>query len=604
MTADDAIEVIASGDHVFVGGACGTPTTLLGALEADPWTRRGVELVHFLLSGDVPDVYDTPSSGYRQRVWFVGTGLRDLVGAGRAEYVPISLAEVPTMMADGRLPIDVAIIQVGPPDEQGQCSLGVSVDVVHAAVEHAETVVAEVAPAMPRTGPESLIAFDRLDRIVEVDRPVTEYVHEPVGDVGERIARYIARLVDDGDTLQIGLGRVPNTMLTYLTNRRDLGVHSDVITEPLVELLDAGVVTGTRKNVDRGSVVASMAMGTERLYSRIDSNDGIELRPIERVCSHSVLARHEQLVSVTQAFAVDLTGQVCADEFGGQLYGGVATQPDFHRSAARSPGGKAIVCVASTTENGESRIEPRLRTGEGVAIPRSEVHYVVTEYGIAYLFGRSLAERAVALIEIAHPDHRDELLEEAKQLGLVPDDQVLRSRDAYPIDAERNVQLADGSEVLIRPTRTTDTGALQDLFYALPPEDVYTRFFRNLDSLSDKMAQHLCSVDYEHEMAFAAVSGEDFEGGRIVGSSAYYLDPSTNLADVAYMVHPDWQGLGLGTALQQRTVTYAQEQGIRGFTADVLTENDAMLHVLNKAPGQVETRTHDGIHELKMLFEG
>jgi RimJ/RimL family protein N-acetyltransferase len=481
--------------------------------------------------------------------------------------------------------------------------MGVSVDATRAALDHADRVIAEINPAMPRTCGDTLVPLEHIDAFVAVDEPLTEYVHEDVGEVAEHIARYVARIISDGATLQIGLGRVPNEMLRYLTNRRDLGVHSDVITEPLVDLYEAGVVTGARKSDDQWKIVGSWAMGTRRLYDLIDGNPAFELRPIDKVCDSHVIARQDKMVSVTQAFAVDLTGQVCADEFGGELYGGVATQPEFHRGTSRSRGGKAIVCLKSTTEDGESRILPRLRTGEGVAIARDDTQYVVTEYGVAYLFGRTLRERAVALIEIAHPDHRQRLFEEAQALGFMGAAKALKSRSAYPTDAEREVTLRNGQTVLLRPTRSADSAAMHELFYRLPPKDIFTRFFINLASLSEETAHHMCSVDYENEMAFDAVVGEDWETERIVGTGAYYVDPSRNLADVAFMVDPEWQGCGLGGALQDVMIDYAKAKGLRGFTADVLKRNVGMIKVFERSGCKVSKHLEEDAYEVLIEFE-
>jgi acyl-CoA hydrolase/RimJ/RimL family protein N-acetyltransferase len=596
------VRAIRPGDRVFVGSACATPRRLLRALEALDPPPAGVQLVHFLTDGATGELDGRPQTSFRHRVFYVGRDMWALAASSLVDYVPISLAEVPRLLESGRLAFDVALVQVSPPDSRGMCSLGVSVDVTRAAVVSARRVIAEINPHMPRTGPASEVALARFDQIVTVDEPVIEYLHEPLGPTAERIARYVARIIDDGATLQIGLGRVPNEMLRFLGERRDLGIHSDVITEPLVELVQRGVVTGARKSLHRGQVVASLAMGTRRLYDLIDGDPRFVFFPIEEVCNPAVIAANTAMVSVTQAFAIDLTGQVCADTRDGFLYGGVATQPDFHRGAIRSPGGKAIICLASMTPDGGSAIRPVLRPGEAVAIPRAEVHYVVTEYGTAYLFGRSLAERATALIEIAHPEHREGLLAAAVEIGLVPRGQTLRSRSAYPIEEVRDATLRDGRRITVRPTRTSDTPALHDLFFRLRREDVRTRFFRYLRSLTDEMAQHLCNIGYVQEMAFAAVVG-DQEAERVVGSSCYFLNPQTGLADVAYMVDPAWHGVGLGSLLQARTIEYARGHGIRGFTADVLADNAPMLAVFRRSGCRVTTRLVDGAYEVQILFE-
>jgi acyl-CoA hydrolase/RimJ/RimL family protein N-acetyltransferase len=592
-TAAEAVADVPPGARIFVGSACATPRALVGALEARRDRPADVVLIHFLTDGVAPG--DPPSSAYRHRVFYVGTDVCEMCGAGSAEYVPLALGEVPGLLRTGRLALDVALVQVAPPDDDGTCSLGVSVDVTRAAALSARTVIAEVNPAMPRTCGDSRIPVERIDRFVEVDTPVIEYVHPPASGVADRIARYVARLVPDRSTLQVGLGRVPNQMLAHLTNRRELAIHSDVITEPVADLVEAGVVTGP--------VVASWAMGTRRLYDLLDRNPRFELRPIEEVGDQQVIASKPRLVSVTQAFTVDLTGQVCTERLDGRLYGGISTGPDFHRGALGSPDGMAIVCLASRTPEGRPAIRAVLERDEAVAIARADVHWVITEYGTAYLFGRSLAERAVALMEIAHPGDRDDLLAAAIELGLVGRRQQLRSRSAYPVAEERDVVLRDGRAVRVRPTRTTDVRALQELFHRLPEEDVRTRFFQKLESLTDTAAQHLCSVDHEEEMAFAVVMGPH-EAERIVATSSYYLNPRSGFAEVAYLVDPEWQGLGLARTLQTRMIEYGREHGVRGFIADVLSGNRAMLRVFERSGLAVRVGPAEaGVREVRMRFE-
>ncbi|HEY3534625.1 MAG TPA: GNAT family N-acetyltransferase [Pedococcus sp.] len=588
VPAEQAVAAIPPGSNVYVGSACGTPRTVVRLLEGVPYEHRGTRLVHFLTDGLAVD-----GASLEHRTMFLGRALSEQLGEGLVEYVPMTLTDVPALLRAGRLRVDVAVVQVTPP-VGGRCSLGVSVDAAPAAIAAARTVIAEVNPAMPWTSGSSEVAVADIDYFVEVAPEVVSYVHPEVGDVGERIARYVARIIDDGATLHIGFGRVPSAMLAHLTERRDLGVHSDVITEPLLDLVEAGVVTGARKGTDVGKVVTSLAMGTRRLYDALDRNPAFEFRPIDEV--QSTLLEQQGLVSVTQAFRVDLTGQVCIDALGGRPYGGLAAEPDFHRAASLSPGGKAIVALASRQPDGSSAFTGRLGSAEAVGIPRHEVRWVVTEFGETYLHGRSLRERAVAMVEIAHPDDREGLLAEAVSLGLVPKDQKLRSKASYPSQEEREVALKDGTRVLVRPTRTGDAALLQDLFYRMDAEDVRTRFFRNLQSLTRNAAEHLCSVGYDQEMAFLAVVGER-ENERAVASGQYYVDSSTSLADVAYMVDSAWQGRGLGGTLHRLLSDYAARHGVRGFTADVLTENARMAHVL-MANGDVTVHTSSGIHEM------
>ncbi|HSD22896.1 MAG TPA: GNAT family N-acetyltransferase [Solirubrobacterales bacterium] len=589
-SAAEAVSVVRPGDKVFIGTACATPRSLLQALEE--LDRPGVTLVHFLTDRFGTD--DPPQTNYRHRVFYVGRDMRALQGPMRqVEYLPLSVADVPRLLESGLMPLDVAMVQVAPPDPDGTCSLGISVDVTKSAVMAANTVIAEVFRAMPRTAGDSRISIDRIASFVPVETPVIEYIHPPVGEAAEQIARYAARLIDHGSTLQIGLGRVPSEMLAYLSNRRELAVHSDVITDQLVDLVDAGAVTGP--------VTTSWAMGTRRLYDLVDDNPRFTFRPIEEICDPAVIASRERMVSITQAFTIDLTGQVSTESLDGELYGGVSTGPAFHRGALASPGGTAIVCLASRTPAGRSAITAELEPHEAVAIPRADVHWVITEYGTAYLFGRSLSERAVALIEIAHPDERDELLDAAIQQGLVSKKQQLHSHTAYPVAEVRDVQLRDGRAVLLRPTRTSDTAAMQELFYRLSEDDVETRFFQKLTSLTDTTAQYLCSVDYEEEMAFAAVIGPSAHE-RIVAASCYYLSPASGLAEVAYMVDPEWQGAGLGGILHRGLVDYARQHGARGLTADVLLGNSPMMRIFEGGDYSLSSKTSAGVSELTMLF--
>ena len=431
VSAERAVSPIRAGSRIYIGTGCAAPRSLIAALEMMEPRPADLEFVNFLTTSALPQVGGASRSHYRHRAFFVGSEMRGLAASGQLDYVPISLEEVPRLLTSGRLPIDVALLQVSPPDARGFVSLGVSVDLAPAILSVARMAIAEVNPAMPRTHGESFVHLDRFDALVKVDVPVAEYVHPKIGEIAERVARYIASIIDDGSTLQIGLGRVPNEALRYLKDRRDLGIHSDVITDGVVDLVEAGVVTGRRKSRHRDRIVASYCLGTRRLYDFIDDNPRFAFLPIDQVCHPRHVSDQSRMVSITQAFAIDLTGQVCVDQFVGEFYGGVSTQVGFIRGAARSHDGKPIICLSSTTDDGASRIKPLLEAGDGVGIARSDVHYVITEYGIAYLFGKSIRERALALIEVARPRWHEELLKAAQKLGYVRADQYLASQAAY-----------------------------------------------------------------------------------------------------------------------------------------------------------------------------
>jgi acyl-CoA hydrolase/RimJ/RimL family protein N-acetyltransferase len=601
----EAVQDNRPGEQVFEGSACATPRALVQALEARKPSPADVELVHFLTDQAVQqDDAGQPLTRFRHRCFFVGSDVRTAVKQGLADYLPVSLARVPQLIRSGRIPVDVALLQVSPPDAFGWVSCGVSVDIAPAAVARARLVIAEVNPHMPRTLGEALLHVDDIDWLVPVDTPVIEYLHPLLPTpVVERIARYIGGIIDDGATLQIGLGRVSHEALKYLAGRRNLGNHTDVVTDALVPLIEQGVVNGFHKTHHPRRISASFAMGTRRLYDLIDNNPLFDFQPIDTLCDPAVLAQQHRLVSITQAFAVDLTGQVCADQLNGEFYGGVAAQAEFMRAAAQSEGGKAIVCLQSTDgDEGASRIRDALQPGEGVAIARHDVHYVVTEYGIAYLFGKSLRERAVALIGLAHPKFRPALLEAAKARGLVPAELQLRNLQAYAVEEEQPLALKDGRHVLLRPATPSDADGIRTLFHGLSQRDVYTRFFRSVKSLSSQDVQRLCNLDFDNEVAFVAVTGPR-EQERVVGHAVYVAEPATQLAETAFMLHNEWQGQGLGSALQRCMRVHAERHGVQGFVAEILNTNEPMIRLAKAGASQVSTQAEGGTVRVTALFK-
>jgi acyl-CoA hydrolase/GNAT superfamily N-acetyltransferase len=576
----------------------------VAALEHLDLRPADVELVHFLTDHAVPhDQHGQATTHYRHRTFFVGADIRAAVKQGLADYVPMSLARVPGLIAIGRIKVDVAFIQVSLPDEFGYVSLGVSVDVIPAAVAKARLVVAEVNGAMPRSMGDSTLHVSQIHHLVLVDTPVIEYTHRRLAaDAMEQIARYIGGIIEDGSTLQIGLGRVTNEALSHLVDRQDIGIHSDVITDALIPLLERGILTGRRKTHQPGKIVTSFAMGSRRLYDLIDGNPLFSFQPIDVVCHPATLAAQYKMVSVTQAFAVDLTGQVCADQYEGEFYSGLAAQGEFLRGASRSEGGKPIICLPSTSEDGnESRIREQLHPNEGVTVARTDVHYVITEFGIAYLFGKSIRERAMALIEIANPRFRAELFVKAQSLGYVPAEQTLKNMRAYPVEEEIVVTLKDKRTVLVRPSGSNDGDAIRDLFHGLSDRDRYTRFFRKVRGLSDRDVQRLCNMNFDNEVAFVAVSGTR-ENPQVVAQGCYFTDPVTNLAETAFMVHPEWQGSGLGSALQRRMAEHARGRGVRGFVAEIMASNDGMIRLARSGAGNVSVENAGSTVRVTTLF--
>ena len=588
-----AVKGVRSGERIFVGTGCGEPRSLVRALDLRRPAAKDLELISIFPTGRF-DPTTTEPRRHRNRV-FIASHAPGAIGSALIDYVPIGLDEVPWLLAQGRLPVDMAMVQVSPPDAHGYVSLGISVDLAPAALLAARRVIAVVNPAMPRSHGDSLIHRDRIHTLIEADEPLGEY-HEPPGtEPAVHIAAYIATIIEDGSCLHIGQGEVPNRVLRLLGDRRDLGIHTDLLTDGVIELIRCGAVTGRQKGLLRERIVASYCLGTRRLYDLIDNNPLFHFLPIEQVCAPDSLARLTRLVSITQAHAIDLGGQVSVDHLTGAADGGLSTQAAFLKAAARSPGGKPIICLPSTWPDGTSRICPALAGGQAVGIARTDVHYVVTEYGIAYLFGRSTAERALALIGVAHPDHRADLLAAAKQRGFVASSQTWVPTGDYAVQAERTLRLKNGKDVLLRPARPTDAAALRGLFHHLDADDVYMRFFQRMNSLPDAALQSLCNVNDESDVAYVATVGPR-EHEIVVGSGCYFLIPANGLAEVAYMVAPAWQGAGLGSALQQRLREHALGRGVLGFVAEVMPGNARMLRLAEAIGGRRElVRDEDGI---------
>ena len=416
VTSAEAVAGIRSGDQVFVHGGAATPSVLLEALTARAGELRDVGIIHLHIEGPAPHLDAEVAGSFRHRALFIGANAREAVNSGRADYVPIFLSDIPHLFASGALPLDLAFINVSLPDAHGYCSLGTSVDAALSAVQSATTVVAQLNRAMPRTLGDSFVHVDQIDVGVEVDQPPHEHALPAIGDVERRIGEYVAELVPDGATLQMGIGSIPAAVALALRDKRDLGIHTELFTDPVLDLVEAGAVTGEAKEVNRGKIVSAFVMGSQRLYDFLHDNPMIEMRPVDYTNDTAVIRRFRRMTAINSAISIDLTGQVSADSIGTRFYSGVGGQMDFMRGAALAPEGRAIIALPSTAAAGSvSRIAPILAPGAGVVTTRAHVRTVVTEYGVAELFGRSVRERAGSLIAIAHPDFRDELEREARR---------------------------------------------------------------------------------------------------------------------------------------------------------------------------------------------
>ena len=539
--------------------------------------------------------------GLRHNAFFIGPNVRQAVQEGLADYTPCFLHELPGMLRTGRLPLDVALVQTTPPQE-GACSLGVAVDIVRAAVECADYVVAQVNPRMPWTNGNSLVSLEDVDAFVWREEPLPELTQREMTGAGFWIGRYVAHLIEDGATLQVGIGSVPDAVLAALTGKKDLGVHSEMISDGVLKLLEQGVLTGRRKTLHPGKIVASFCMGTTRLYQAVDRNPAFEFYPSDYVNDPVVIGSNERMVSINSALQIDLTGQVAADSLGRRFYSGVGGQVDFIRGAARSRGGRSIMVIPSTAKDGTlSRIVPFLGEGTGVVTTRADIDFVVTEYGIASLKGKNLRERAVALIQIAHPKHRPHLIEEAKRFGTLDAGHIFPSdADAYHVELEAKVHFGP-LDVFFRPIKPSDERRLKDLFYSQSAETTYLRFGVPLKKLGEEEFQELVSIDYRNSMAIAGFVREG-EREKMIAVGRYFANPGERLAEAAFTVHDRYQGKGIGTFLVHYLSWIAKERGMEGFVAEVLADHSSVHRLVRKCFDKLEEKTESGQTRIVMPF--
>jgi len=598
--AVSAIKLIRPGNRIFIGTGCAQPQHLVIALVENSAHIYDAHIIHLLTVGPAPYVNEKFRDKFKMNSFFIADNVREVLKMGIGDYTPIFLWEIPSEFETGRIPIDVALISVTPPDANGLCSLGVSIDIVKSAAANAKYVIAQVNRKMPRTLGDSFLHINTIDMLVPYDEDIVELPTPQPDETLRRIGQNIARLVEDGSTIECGIGRIPQALAEFLRDKKDLGVHTEMFSDWIIDLIECGAITCSKKTLNRNKVVASFCMGSRQLYDYIDNNPFFEFHPTEYVNDPNIIAQHEKMVAINVGLEIDLTGQICSDSLGYQFYSGIGGQVDFIRGAARSRGGKAIIAMPSTAKNDEiSRIVPHLTEGAGVVTTRGDVHYVVTEYGIAYLHGKSIRERVLSLINIAHPKFRTGLIQAAKAQKYIYQDQIELDtvKVTYPEELERYDTLRDGTEIFFRPVKPTDETALSEMLYSLSEESVQKRYMTRTTMFPHKDVQKLTNIDYQQDIAIVGtVPGAS--GEQIVALAQYFLDPKTQTAEVAFIVQDEWQQKGMGTFLLDYITRIAKQRGVKRFSAKVLPVNKPMLAIFYNSGYKVNTEFDGDVYSI------
>ena len=604
----EAFSRIHKGSFIFAHTACAEPQYLMNSLtryvESDAHALLGTDVIQVWTLGVAPFADEYYERNFRHNSFFISDASRAAVNSGHADYTPVFLSRVPELFNSGVISIDVALIQVSLPDRNGNMSLGISIDIALAAVKNARMVIAQVNGRMPAVSGETFINIREVDCIIPHDEPLLEYSPRVPDEISRRVGRYAAKLVKDGDTIQVGYGSMPNAVLAGLAGKNDLGVHTELLTDGIISLVKKGVINNSRKSYDKNLTVATFCMGTNRSYRFLDRNHSFRFMPVDYTNSLRRIMSHRNMTAINSALQIDLTGQATSESIGSLFYSGIGGQADFMRGSVLSKGGRSILALRSTSNDGRhSRIVPQLDPGAGVTLNRGDVHYVVTEYGIAYLHGKSIRERALSLVGIAHPDFRPWLVEEAKKTGYISAGvkYVPGSAGIYPEHLTRTAVSRDGVPLILRPVKITDEDILKDFFYSLSDESSYHRFFSGKQYISRKFLQNFVINDYARQMVLiATVLREGKE--TVLGMGQYRVDDMSHRADVAFAVRDDTQGRGIGRHLLHGITRIAKMEGITGFTADVLPDNGPMLKLFASMRFLTTKKLVDGLYELVMDF--
>ncbi len=605
MTAKQAMSHIKSGQRVFIGSSCGEPQQLVRALVEHAGYFTDLEIVRLMSLEKSPITMLADENRIEQfsiRNIYQGSAGAKHLASNKPFITPLNMSAVPDLFLKRHLPLNATLIQASPPDDFGWMSMGISVDVGMAAAQSAEIVIVQVNTSMPRVLGHSFIHVNDVDIIVEHDEPLLTIGQLPEFESAHKIARQVATLIEDGATFQLGLGATPKAILLALSDKNDLGVHTQYVIDGIMDLVAIGNITNRYKGLNDGKTVATNAAGSAHLYEFVHDNPSIEFYPSDYVNNPGIIAQNNKMVTINMVMEMDITGQAAADALPHNYFAGVSSMIDFMRGASVSPEGKSILLIPSTSIDGkDSRIVSEL-TG-GVVVPRNDVSYVISEYGAVNLFGKNLQERATAMISLAHPDFREELFEKAKESGYMTPGRKLGSsiRSVYPVSLEEKRKSGD-TTIIYRPAKPVDIRRIQEHFYTLDKKDIIARFFYEKTQFLRNDVENIAETDYVRNLTLLAITGE-FGFGSVIGIGAYMLEKTHNIAEVAFSVSRAWQGKGIATVLLNKLADAAKDNGIDGLVAYTDPSNQGMIRLFHRLPYKIHKKREDDIILLNCYFE-
>ena len=604
-TAKKALTAIRPGQRVFIGSSCGEPQHLVNELSAMSARFTDLEIVRLLCidSGPLTLIANrSHSQQFNIRSFYLGSGFPSIIRKNQRFVTPVNLSQIPHLFKSGLMPLNAALIQASPPDDFGWMSLGVSVDINQAASQAADIVICQINPNMPRVLGRSFIHVNDVDYIVEYEEELLTIEPLPELPTANIIARHISSLIEDGSTIQTSLGITHEAAMLCLAEKNDLGIHSQYLSDTMMRLFSMGVVTNKKKGLNNGKLVAGSAVGSNLLYEFLDDNPSVEFHPSDYINNPAIIGRHSRMVTLNTAVAIDLTGQVAADALPFNNYTGINGLLDFTRGAAMSDEGKSILMMTATWDKGQkSRIVPVLEK-TAVVVPRGDVQFVATEYGVVNLFGKTLQERALALVSIAHPDFRDELFARARELDLIDIDRKSKRalKGVYPLRYEEIITI-NKVPVTFRPAKPSDERRIQEHYYTMNQGDVVSRFFHEKRSFVHKQIESTYEIDYVNDMTIVATIGKlGFE--KIIAVGEYFRNNITDMAEVAYSVSQEYQGMGVADILQKKLVRAAQDNGVKGLIAYTSPRNKGMIRLFNKLPFRTTSQKDNDMLNLTCLF--